>query len=182
MQKIDSSTKLIVQNTELEGVKLITSPTIFNDFRGEFIEVYNRDLYQRAGIKADFVQDDYSFSIKHVLRGIHGDNKTAKLVQCLYGSFYMIIVNYDPSSCQYKNWASFTLSCKCHKQLFIPACFGTSFLVMSNKAILYYKQTAYYQDAQQFTIKWNDPEYNFWWPIRHPITSYRDQHMMNVNR
>jgi len=179
MQEATLSTELIVQSTALEGVKLITPPTIFDDFRGEFIELYNRDLYQNAGITADFVQDDYSFSVKHVLRGIHGDNKTAKLIKCLYGSLYMIIVNNDPSSPQYKNWASFTLNCNSHKQLFIPPHFGTSFLVMSDEAILHYKQTAYYHDAEQFTIKWDDPKYNFWWPIRDPITSYRDKRMMD---
>ncbi|MCB1075427.1 MAG: dTDP-4-dehydrorhamnose 3,5-epimerase family protein [Simkania sp.] len=166
--------KLTVQKTPLEGVLLITPPTIFDDFRGDFVEIYNQELYQNAGITAEFVQDDYATSTKHVLRGIHGDDKTGKLVKCLYGTLYMLIVNNDSSSKEYKEWTSFTLNCRNHSQLYIPPKFGTSYLVMSDKAILHYKQTAYYHNAKQFTIKWNDPEYDFWWPILNPITSERD--------
>ncbi|MCB1083743.1 MAG: dTDP-4-dehydrorhamnose 3,5-epimerase family protein, partial [Simkania sp.] len=129
--------KLTVQKTPLEGVLLITPPTIFDDFRGDFVEIYNQELYQNAGITAEFVQDDYATSTKHVLRGIHGDDKTGKLVKCLYGTLYMLIVNNDSNSKEYKEWTSFTLNCRNHSQLYIPPKFGTSYLVMSDKAILH---------------------------------------------
>ena len=85
-----------VSDTKLDGVKLITPPTVFEDFRGTYVELYNRDLYQQHGIAADFVQDDISTSTRHVLRGVHGDVKTWKLISCLVGSFYLMVVNNDP--------------------------------------------------------------------------------------
>jgi len=166
--------KLEVQTTELEGVKLITPATAFDDFRGDYVEIYNKNLYQNAGITEEFVQDDYATSSKHVLRGIHGDNKTVKLVKCIYGSLYLVVVNNNPVSSQYRKWAAFNLSCRNRKQVFVPPSFGTSYLVMSDIAIFHYKQSTYYSDVKQFTIKWNDPEFGIWWPIKNPITSYRD--------
>ena len=173
MKVLDKKKQLDVKETSLRGVKLITPPTIFNDFRGDYVETYNKKLYNDAEITAKFVQDDYATSGQYVLRGIHGDDTNAKLITCLYGSLYVIIVNNNPTSAQYKEWASFNLNNRDKKQLFVPEKFGTSYLVISKKAIFHYKQTCYYNN-QQFTIKWNDPEYNFWWPIKNPITSRRD--------
>ena len=93
-----------VFTTKLESVLLIRPPTVFEDFRGHYIETYNRNAYFTAGIPIDFVQDDISISHRHVLRGIHGDGKTWKLISCLQGSFYMVVVNNDPNSSQYRQW------------------------------------------------------------------------------
>jgi dTDP-4-dehydrorhamnose 3,5-epimerase len=165
---------LRVEKTELDGVLVIHPPTQFEDFRGDYIETYNEALYREAGITDHFVQDDYSTSTRHVLRGIHGDNTTVKLVSCVFGKLYLVVVNNDPASPQYRRWQSFTLSDRNHLQVYIPAKFGNSFLVMSDIAIFHYKQTSSYNRAGQFTIKWNDPAYKFWWPVEKPILSQRD--------
>ena len=81
-----------VSKTKLARMLLIKPPTIFEDFRGDFVETYNEKLYQEAGIHARFVQDDISVSSRHVLRGIHGDQETWKLVSCLYGKLYFVVV------------------------------------------------------------------------------------------
>ena len=163
-----------VSKTELDRVLLIEPPTNFEDFRGEYIEIYNRPQLAAAGITADFIQDDISVSNHKVLRGIHGDSKTWKLVSCLYGKFYLIVVNNDSDSSQYRKWASFTLSDKNRHQILIPPKFGNGHLVLSEMCIFHYKQTTEYDRASQFTILWNDPTYKFWWPIQDPIVSLRD--------
>jgi dTDP-4-dehydrorhamnose 3,5-epimerase len=161
--------------TKLESVLLIKPPTVFEDFRGQYIETYNRKIYFDAGIPIDFIQDDISISRRHVLRGIHGDGKTWKLVSCLYGSFYIVVVNNDPASPQYRQWASFTLSDTNRLQLLIPPKFGNGHVVMSDQAMFHYKQNTEYDRAGQFTIAWNDPTFKIWWPIANPIVSERDQ-------
>jgi dTDP-4-dehydrorhamnose 3,5-epimerase len=166
---------LRVEKTELDGVLIIHPPTQFEDFRGDYIETYNKAIYHQAGITDDFVQDDSSMSTRHVLRGIHGDMRTVKLVSCLYGKIYLLVVNNDPDSPQFRRWQAFTLSDRNHQQIYIPAKFGNSFLVMSDTALFHYKQTSSYDRAGQFTIKWNDPAYAFWWPVAQPILSVRDQ-------
>lgn len=165
---------MIVSATDLEGVLLIEPPTIFEDFRGEYIETYNEKIYFSHGIDIKFIQDDISLSRKNVLRGIHGDTETWKLVTCLEGAFYLIVVNNDQKSSQYKKWVSFTLSDKNRKQVLIPPKFGNGHLVLTDKAIFHYKQSTDYNRSGQFTISWNDPDYNFWWPVVNPITSIRD--------
>ena len=158
-----------VSKTELEGVLAITPPTIFEDFRGSYVETYNEDLYREAGIDVDFKQDDISISTRHVLRGIHGDGETWKLISCLHGKFYLVVVNWDKASPQFGNWTSFMLSDSNRLQVLVPPKFGNGHLVLSELAISQYKQSSYYNRAGQFTLFWNDPKLNIWWPVKDPI-------------
>ena len=163
-----------VSDTKLDGVKLI-KPSIFEDFRGQYVETFNKDDYADAGIDIEFVQDDISVSNHKVLRGIHGDSETWKLVSCHYGSFYLVVLNNDPESEQYLQWDSMTLSDKNRLQVLIPPKFGNGHLVLSEMAIFHYKQNTYYNQKGQFTYVWNDPKVNIWWPIKDPILSVRDE-------
>ena len=163
-----------VEKTKLDGVLQITPPTVFEDWRGEYVETYNEQLYREQGIDVQFVQDDISVSDRHVLRGLHGDASTWKLISCLYGKFYLVVVNNDPESPQYRQWASFVLSDANRKQVLIPPKFGNGHLVLSDKAIFHYKQNTYYDRAGQFTLLWNDPELDLWWPVPNPLVSRRD--------
>jgi dTDP-4-dehydrorhamnose 3,5-epimerase len=171
---------LEVLKTRLDGVLLIEPPTRFEDYRGVYVELYNEALYGAAGIDVAFVQDDISTSSRHVLRGLHGDAKTWKLVSCLYGKFYLVVVNWDPASPQYRQWESFTLSDRSNRQLLIPPRFGNGHLVLSETAIFHYKQSTYYDRSGQFTIPWNDPDLGIWWPVRDPIVSRRDEGIGDV--
>jgi dTDP-4-dehydrorhamnose 3,5-epimerase len=164
-----------ITKTDLDGVFLIEPVTLYEDFRGEYVELYNKDIYNQHGIDADFVQDDISTSTHKVLRGIHGDSRTWKLVSCLQGKFYLVVVNNDPDSSQYRKWISLTLSENKRLQVLIPPKFGNGHVVMSSHCIFHYKQTTDYDRASQFTILWNDPAYRIWWPISDPILSKRDQ-------
>jgi len=164
-----------VKKTKLDGVLLINPPTIFEDFRGTYLELYNELLYAESGITVNFVQDDISVSSRHVLRGIHGDAETWKLISCLHGKFYLMVVNWDEASPQYRQWEAFTLSDQNRLQVLIPPKFGNGHVVLSEVAIFHYKQSSYYNRSGQFTILWNDPDLNLWWPVRNPILSRRDE-------
>ena len=113
--------------------------------------------------------------LKNVLRGIHGDNKTWKLISCLYGKFYLLVVNNDKKSKDYLKWQSFILDDKKKHMILIPPKFGNGHYVLSKKAIFYYKQNTMYDRKSQFTINWKDPKYKFKWPCKKPILSQRDQ-------
>jgi dTDP-4-dehydrorhamnose 3,5-epimerase len=166
---------MVVKKTKLDKVLLIEPPTVFEDFRGFYIETYNERLYSEAGINQHFVQDDISVSTKHVLRGIHGDAETWKLISCLAGKFYLVVVNWDPSSSQYRKWDSFVLSDRNRLQVLVPPLFGNGHLVLSDEAIFHYKQSTEYNRAAQFTVLWNDPGLEIWWPVANPELSPRDQ-------
>jgi dTDP-4-dehydrorhamnose 3,5-epimerase len=173
---------LDIRRTKLDNVLVIKPPTIFEDFRGTYIETYNEHIYNDAGITAKFVQDDISVSSRHVLRGIHGDTKTWKLVSCLYGRFYLVVVNCDRQSTDFGKWDSFSLSDANRLQVLVPPKHGAAHLVMSDKAIFHYKQSTYYDRASQFTYKWNEPAFNIYWPVKNPILSERDARADELSR
>lgn len=169
-----------VTKTKLDEVLLIKPPTDFKDFRGEYVETYNEKLYNEAGIKVKFIQDDISVSSHHVLRGIHGDDVTYKLISCLYGKFYLVVVNWDEGSPQYRRWDSFELSDENRLQVLIPPKFGNGHVVLSKLAIFHYKQNTYYDRSRQFTILWNDPALKISWPVKNPVLSKRDSRVANA--
>lgn len=163
-----------IVKTKLEGVLLI-KPEVFEDFRGQYVETYNEKLYREQGIDVTFVQDDISVSSRNVLRGIHGDEETWKLVSCHFGRLYLVVVNADRESKEFGRWQSFVLSDANRHQVLIPPRHGNGHLVLSKLAIFHYKQNTYYNPKGQFTYVWNDPELNIWWPTRNPVLSQRDE-------
>lgn len=163
---------MIYKETPLDGVLEINLDS-FIDFRGSYTEIYNEKLYSK--FKINFVQDDISISRYSVLRGIHGDYKTWKLVTCLFGAFFLIVVDNRKDSKNFKKWTSFTLTDSNNKQILIPPGFGNGHQVLTEKAIFHYKQNTQYDRASQFTIKYNDPELSLPWPIKNPILSERDK-------
>src|SRR3989338_10215351 len=108
-----------VLKTNLDKVLLIT-PDVFEDLRGQYIEIYNEKLYRKNGIDVKFVQDDIAISSKNVLRGIHGDSETWKLISCLEGKIYVVVVNCDTKSKDFGEWQSFDLSEENRQQILIP--------------------------------------------------------------
>ena len=154
---------------------MLIEPDIFEDFRGQYIEIYNEVLYREKGINIKFVQDDIATSHKNVLRGIHGDSENWKLISCLRGEIFSVIVNCDPCSKNFGKWQSFLLSEKNRKQILIPPMHGNSYLTLSDMSIFHYKQTTYYDRSKQFTYKWNDSRFKIDWPVENPILSERDK-------
>ena len=163
-----------VSQTDLDGVLQI-KPHVFEDFRGEYVETYNEAEYIENGIDVKFVQDDISVSTKDVLRGIHGDANTWKLISCHYGKFYLVVVNCNTKSQNFGKWESFVLSDKNRMQVLVPPKYGNGHLVLSDMTIFHYKQNTYYDRSGQFTYKWNDKKFNIWWPVKNPILSQRDE-------
>lgn len=162
-----------VEKTTLTGVLLI-KPEAHKDSRGFFCETFNLEEYRKHGITADFVQDDIAVNPKGVLKGMHGDPLTYKLVQCAYGLVYAVIANCNEKSPDFGKWEAFQLSDQNHYQLYIPPMYGNGYYVQSATAVYTYKQSTYYGDAKQFTYKWNDPRFAIEWPIDGLILSERD--------
>ena len=163
-----------VKKSKLDGV-LVIKPEVFEDFRGQYVETYNDKMYAEHGVPQQFVQDDISVSSRHVLRGIHGDAETWKLVSCMYGKFYLVVVNCNKASPAFGKWESFTLSDTNRLQVLIPPHHGNGHVVLSEQAIFHYKQTTYYNPKGQFTYKWDDPQLKLWWPVKNPRLSQRDE-------
>ena len=159
----------------------IIQPDIFHDYRGEYVETWNIENYKVFDPKGrsneiTFKQDDISTSVKHTLRGLHGDFKTWKLVQCAYGSLLQVVVDMRPDSETYLLHELFSINDKNRTQILIPPGFANGHLVISDYGVFCYKQSTLYGGVgDQFTVRWDDTKINIPWPIENPLLSSRDK-------
>jgi len=149
-------------------------PMIQRDQRGAFVETYNLADYLDKSINTQFVRDAISTSRKNVLRGIHHDDKTWKLIQCLEGEIYFVVVDMRPESSTYLKWESFILSEDNREQVLVPPCFGNGHLVLSDRCIFHYKMSEYYDAASEKILRWDDPRVKISWPVESPVLSVKD--------
>ena len=166
-----------ITKTKLEGV-LIIEPKVFGDHRGFFMESWNKQEMENAGLHYDFVQDNHSLSkLKGTLRGIHfqkGDKAQAKLVRCVMGAVLDVVVDLRHNSPTYKQWESVVLSSDNKKQLLIPRGFGHGFLTLTDNVEFLYKADNYYCPEAEGGIIWCDPDIGIDWGIDEPILSLKD--------
>ena len=156
------------------GVRII-QPDVHIDSRGDLWTLWQKG---KNDFNLDFNHDKVSTSRKNVLRGIHGDFKSHKLVTCLYGELYFVVVDNRKDSPTYHQWDSMILDDRSRKQVLLSPGIGNGFLVLSDHSVFHYKwfYTGDYPDVeQQFTIKWNDPMLKINWPIDNPILQMRDK-------
>jgi len=147
---------------------LVLEPKVFEDPRGFFLESYNRRVFKEAaGVDPEFVQDNESFSVRNVLRGLHYQiqQPQGKLVRVVQGSVFDVAVDIRKSSPTFGNWVGAELSSTNHHQLWVPLGFAHGFLVLSESAEFLYKTTDYYAPEFERSIVWNDAKLNIEWPL-----------------
>ena len=153
-------------------------PHAFEDDRGIFMEIYKHSDFTKAGIKEHFLQDNYSKSMKHVLRGLHYQKHPGaqgKLIRCLKGKIYDVAVDLRKGSPTYGRWVSVELSGDNNLMFYIPPAFAHGFLVLSSYAEVLYKCTEEYSPEDDRGIIWNDSDIKINWPIKKPILSEKDR-------
>src|SRR5215510_2236489 len=155
-----------VTPTGLPEVQLI-EPRVFGDSRGFFFESWNEREFERAGIRARFVQDNHSRSGKGVLRGLHYQIRQpqGKLVRVIEGEIFDVAVDVRRSSSTYGKWESVRLSAQSKSMLWIPVGFAHGFYVLSDFAEVLYKTTDFYSPESERCIAWNDPDIGIGWPL-----------------
>ena len=166
-----------VFQTNLPGVLKIRRK-VSEDLRGVYAEIYRRKDYFDSGIIVDFEkgEDDASTSKKGSLRGLHGDERTYKLVCCTFGELLLVVVNYDETSDYFGKWEAFALTDRNGLQVLIPPKHLNGHLILSERGgTFHYKQSACYSGAEnQWSVRWNDRRFKISWPITNPILSVRD--------
>ena len=155
------------------GLRVVT-PTVHDDHRGCFVELFNREFFDTIGQEIRFVRDAISVSHRNVLRGIHYDDHTWKLIQCLQGEIYFVVVDLREESSTYLKWDAFNLSEQNRSQVLVPPRHGNGHLVMSERCIFHYKLSAYYDPAREEIFKWDDERAAIDWPVSEPMLSEKD--------
>lgn len=169
--------KKIYSSEDLPEIKIVEFD-VFSDLRGEIWTSFISELEQKILPKNIFFKHDkFNTNKKGVLRGIHGDHKTWKLVSCPIGEIEQVVVDLRADSESFRRWTKFVLNKANKIAILIPPGFGNAFCVLSKEALYHYK-LAYdgdYNDFDnQFTYAWNDESIGINWKINNPIVSERD--------
>lgn len=154
--------------TPFEGL-LILEPRVFGDDRGYFFESFNEQIFEKeTGFAHKFVQDNQARSVKNVLRGLHYQNNPiaqSKLIRCLQGSIWDVVVDLRRDSKTYKQWYGLELSDDNKRQFLIPRGFAHGYSVLSDTAEVFYKCDNFYSKENEGGVFYNDPSLNIDWKI-----------------
>lgn len=173
------NTEFNVQDTEFEGLKVIT-PFYMEDNRGYFLKSVEKDIYKGFGLDVDIYEDFESYSKKDVVRGLHFQTKNPqiKIVRVIKGKINDIVVDLRKNSKTFGKYLSYELSDENHSSLWIPAGFAHGFRVLSDEgAIMSYKCIGKYLKGYDTGIKWNDKDLGIDWEIENPIISEKDENL-----
>jgi dTDP-4-dehydrorhamnose 3,5-epimerase len=161
--------------TNLKDAYIITNKK-FEDDRGFFMESFNLKEFEKIIGVYNFVQDNHSKSSKGVLRGLHYqiEHAQGKLVRCISGAVYDVIVDLRKSSPSFGKWFGIKL-CKNNLQLWVPPGFAHGFYTLTETAEIVYKTTDYYYSEYDRTLIWNDSNLGIEWGVgEEPILSQKD--------
>lgn len=156
---------------EIPSVILIT-PDVFNDERGFFSESYKESDFFKNGITDHFVQNNYSYSQKYVLRGLHFQktpHEQSKLIRVFKGEILDVAVDLRKYSPTFSKYISVKLSDQNNQMLFIPKGFAHGFLSLSNEVIMSYQCSEEYAPKHDSGIRWDDPTLNIDWELPEKI-------------
>lgn len=169
-----------VIDTAIPAVKIL-SPKKIGDHRGFFSEVYSRKVFETAGIRADFVQDNHSLSAEAgVVRGLHfqlSPMAQDKLLRVVRGAILDVAVDIRRGSPTFGKHVAEVISAENWKQIFIPAGFAHGFRTLEPNTEVIYKVTNFYSPEHDRGIRWNDPAIGINWGVSEAeaILSERDR-------
>ncbi len=164
--------------TQIKDVILV-QPDVYRDKRGFFLESYDSQKYEEAGIKVRFVQDNHSHSMKGTLRGLHAQLRKpqGKLIRVVQGEIFDVAVDARPDSPTFGQWVGELLSHENFLQLFVPPRFFHGFCVISPSAEVEYKCTDHYDASDEIGVRWDDPDLKIQWPVSNPTLSEKDKNL-----
>lgn len=165
-----------VIETGFKGLFVI-EPNVFQDERGSFFESWNQKRFEEFGLHAQFVQDNESFSTKHVLRGLHFQLppwEQGKLVRVMCGAAMDVVVDLRKAEPTYGRHFAVKLTGQKKNMLWIPAGFAHGFLTLEDSTIFSYKCTQFYHKASEDSLLWNDPDLAIDWGVNNPLVSEKD--------
>lgn len=166
-----------IRDASLHGVKVF-HPEVRPDERGFFLRVFDAQLYADAGIDhTGLVQENQSRSRQRTIRGLHArSNLTeAKLVRCIRGEVFDVVVDLRPWSPTFLEWENFTLDDVTHAQIYIPPGCAHGLQALSDMADVGYRVDAYYDPSFDVAISYADPDLAIPWPLDDPVVSERDR-------
>jgi dTDP-4-dehydrorhamnose 3,5-epimerase len=165
------------EETAIDGVWLI-EPERREDSRGSFARAFCEREFATYGLLTRFPQCNLSANRQRgTLRGMHFQNEPkpeVKLVRCIRGSIYDVVIDLRRESPTYCKWLRFELAADNGRALYIPAGIAHGFQTLEDHTDLYYHMGEFYEPALASGVRWNDPAFRIDWPISSPILSDKD--------
>jgi len=164
-----------IRETSIAGLVEIF-PRVFQDDRGFFFESYNEEIFKKLGLPTNFVQDNQSFSIKGVVRGLHFQNAPfaqGKLVRVISGRVLDVAVDIRPDSPTFGKHEVFELRSDTNNMAYVPEGFAHGFVALED-SVFSYKCTNVYNKGAESGLLWNDPDLGIDWGVENPIVSEKD--------
>ncbi len=158
-------------------------PKVLSDYRGWFVESYNKETFSTHGLDYSFVQDNLSFSHAGVLRGLHFQNspfEQGKLVKVIHGEVLDVAVDIRPGSPTFGQHYKVLLTAEKQNMLFIPEGCAHGFVAIKD-SYLFYKCTKTYNSPYDSGIAFDDPELDIDWGMESPIISEKDQNLQSFH-
>ena len=169
--------------TPLAGVHRIV-PDRHADARGFFARVYCERTLQGWGLHSHYVQHSISFNeAKGTLRGLHlqrAPHAEIKLVQCVRGAIFDVIVDVRQDSPNFGRWIGIEPSAAAGEILYVPEGFAHGFVTLTDEATLHYCISVEYKPSAASGLRWNDPDIGIAWPVEPRIISDRDRALMSL--
>jgi dTDP-4-dehydrorhamnose 3,5-epimerase len=171
---------MVFEETNLKGAFVIGIEKI-EDERGFFARALCKKEFEAHGLISRFVQANLAASRnKGTLRGIHyqvAPHQEAKLILCIKGAIYDVIIDLRPDSATYGKWFGIELSMTNHKMLYVPENFAHGYQTLQNDTEVFYLVSAFYSPAHEKGLRWNDPAFGIKWPETEKVViSEKDQH------
>jgi dTDP-4-dehydrorhamnose 3,5-epimerase len=164
---------------------ILIEPKVFTDDRGFFFESFKASDFEKANLPTHFVQDNFSFSKKDVIRGLHyqkNPKAQGKLVIVLKGGVWDVAVDIRRESPTFLKWVAVEMNDQNHAMLYIPSGFAHGFISLTEGVHLLYKCTNEYDPQADAGIRWNDPDIGIPWPVSNPIVSAKDAALPLLNQ
>lgn len=157
--------KFEFNHTEIDGLIEVT-PFNADDIRGSFTKDYSKEVFEQNGIHHDLAEVFYTTSHKGVIRALHfqREKQQPKLVRCIYGHVYDVVVDLRPDSKTFKKWFGFDLIGEKHNEILVPGGCAHGYLVLE-KSIVSYKCAEKFYGEFDDGIMWNDPDIGVNWPL-----------------
>lgn len=153
------------QETDIKGLIEVT-PFNADDIRGCFTKDYSKEVFEANGIRHDLMEVFYTTSHKGVIRALHFQRvkQQPKLVRCIAGHVYDVVVDLRKDSATYKKWLGFDLIGEKHNEILVPAGCAHGYLVLEPSIVSYKCAEKFYGEYDD-GIMWNDPDIAVRWPL-----------------
>lgn len=173
---------MIFSKTALPGVYLIDIEPAF-DVRGFFARTWCADEFSRHGLEAGLTQCSLSFNkTRGTLRGMHyqaAPHEETKVVSCMEGSVYDVIVDLRPASPTFRRWFGVELNAENHRLIYIPTGCAHGFLTLQDKSTVYYQSSDRFVPESSRGVRWDDPAFGIEWPCAPSVIVERDRQYLD---